>query len=968
MAADSPPGLRRQLGESPPRFSSSALVGRATELDALVVATTLPPALALVQGEAGVGKTRLVAAALDELHPGHRRLVGCSHPMRERFTLGPVLEALRQVGDDGGVAPTRLSPLVGVLRPLLPEIGHLLPSPPDAIGDAIDERHRIWRALRELLCSLGPTVLVLEDLHWADESTGEFLRFLVAEPPGELTLVVTYRPDEVDPSSPLVGLATRLPSDLSLTRLDLEPLGPDDVRSLIGSILGTDEVSEELAAYLHERTAGLPFAVEEVLRLLQDRRDIVKLEGHWARRALERLQVPAAIRDSMLERLAMLGTDARRVVDAAAVMAFPATLDVLGGVAGLAPVRARTALSKATEVGLLQEGPAAQYGFRHALAAQAAYAAIGGSERQRLHLRAAHAIDAAGDAASVARLAHHWKHAGRAKSWARCAEEAATITAARGDHAGAAWALHDALSAPGLGRATQARLGARLGHEASIGLVDRRVVTTLRGLVDDGVFPARVRGRVRCHLAALLHQLGDASGSRAELVAATADLRRDPAGLAYVTNALASPWVLDGHLDDHLAWLDKASAIAAGDPVASERLRADRAMVLVATGDPAGWAEVPERPPPRAPREEKHEWVRICTNLATSAFYLGHHGRARAFVAEGLGASADLDYPRLMGALHTTELLLDWTGGRWTGLEATARRLASSAEDIPAAVQAKLVLGSLRLAAGEVDEAEPILVEATAGARSCGAVPVFAMAAGGLARIEAHRGSGARALTDAIEALAAVDAKGIAAWSAYAAPAAVQALVTGGRSVEAAAWVEKLAGGLAERDAPFAAASLALCRGMVGDDAGDAAASFAGAEAAFAELPAPYWVAEAKARRGDAVMAVDRTVGTDHLLEALSRMEALGATFDGNRIRRDLRRHGVVVPQPWKGGTKGYGAELSPREQDVVDLAAAGLTNVEIGGRLFLSPKTVGHHLERAMAKLGVASRRQLPAARARRG
>ncbi|HUP69047.1 MAG TPA: AAA family ATPase [Acidimicrobiales bacterium] len=1000
MAAEILPAPPRPAGEGPAgegdagegaaRLSSPVLIGRADELADLVASMTRPPALATVEGEAGVGKTRLVSDALlqlGRLHPAPRSLIGHCQALREPFTLGPVVEALRgiiTVGAGGGSRSTAgkagtpsaaravgaLSPLAGVLRPLLPELHDLLPPPPDGVGDVNLERHRVWRALRELLACLGPTVFVLEDLHWADDSTAEFLRFLVTDPPPQLSVVLTYRRDELAPSSPVIGLATRLPAEMSLARLELAPLPPGDVRSLIGSILDAEEVSEELATYVHERTAGLPFAVEEVLRLLQDRRGIVRLDGRWARRALDRLQVPAAIRDSILERLGGLGPDARRVVAGAAVLAAPAPFHLLAAVAGLAPARAATGVTDAVRAGLLVETEPERFGFRHALAAQAAYDAVALPDRRRLHLVAARAIEKAQEPRSSGRLAHHWKHAGKTAAWVRCAEAAAEEAAAQGDHAAAARFLFDALSASGLPRTTLARLGAGLGREAKHALVSPEVVATLRSLIDGDVFSGAQRGEARHNLGALLHQLGDSSGYRAELVAATADLRRHPAQLAFVTNALASPWSLEGHLDEHLSWLDKAAAIAASGAGPAEdataMLLADRAMVLVAVGDPAGWAAQPRPPSAGAPPAEHYEWVRACTNLATSSFYLGHHRRAASFVADGLAASAVLDYPRFIGALRTTELLVAWVEGRWEALARRAAKLAAAADDAPAAVQAKLVLGAHRLATGEVDDAERILLDVVAGASSCGAVPTFAMAAGGLARIGLHRGDAEGACAGALTALEAVAAKGIAVWTGHAMPAAVEALVACGRVDEAGAWVAALGEGLVGRDAPGGAAVLALCRGMVAEGSGapaEAAGHFAEAEGAFAGLPHRYEAARAAARRGACLLVSDagRDAGAARLLHALEIFEELGAAFDGAGARLVLRRVRVAVPRPWRGGTRGYGSALSPREQEVADLAAGGLTNAEIGSRLFLSPRTVGHHVERAMAKLGVSSRRHLP-------
>src|SRR5439155_4065253 len=225
--------------------------------------------------------------------------------------------------------------IAGALRPLVPELSGQLPPALDPLGDTRAERHRVFRAVIELIRALGPVVCVLEDLHWSDDATGDLLRFLVSQLPEELSLVLTYRREDLPSGSAVLGLSTRLPAGVPSTRLSLSPLATEGVRELVGSILRVDEVSDEFALHLHERTQGLPFAVEEVLRLLADRNDVVQKDGRWARRTLDKLVVPAATRDAILERFARLSPNASRVARAAAVVGVPASEELLRSVAGL---------------------------------------------------------------------------------------------------------------------------------------------------------------------------------------------------------------------------------------------------------------------------------------------------------------------------------------------------------------------------------------------------------------------------------------------------------------------------------------------------------------------------------------------------------------------------------------------------------------------------------------------------------
>lgn len=137
------------------------LVGRAAELDRLVAAVSKAPAVVVVEGEAGIGKSRLVAESV--VRPevdGRRFLIGGCNRIREPFPLGPLVEALRGVA--GLLPEVTLTPVTGTLRGLLPELAHVLPERLEPLADRTAERHRLFRGLSDLLGTLGPAVLVVE--------------------------------------------------------------------------------------------------------------------------------------------------------------------------------------------------------------------------------------------------------------------------------------------------------------------------------------------------------------------------------------------------------------------------------------------------------------------------------------------------------------------------------------------------------------------------------------------------------------------------------------------------------------------------------------------------------------------------------------------------------------------------------------------------------------------------------------
>ncbi|MGH3679304.1 MAG: ATP-binding protein, partial [Natronosporangium sp.] len=359
-----------------PGISAPAFVGRGWHLDALEQALSRPPAVVLVEGEAGIGKSRLVQELLvSPRMAGHRALVGVCPPYREPSTLAPVVEALRHAGRP--VSELALSGLGGALRPLFPEWAADLPPLPEPLVDAEATRHRLYRALAELIGSLGVSVLVVEDVQWADDVSLEFLLFLAArlQTSRELSLIVTYRPEDVAEGSLLLRLSSRLPHGVTQTRLAPPPLGVADTAELVSSMLHGTPVSETFAMFLHERTDGVPLAVEESVRLLGDRADLVRRNGRWVRTGLAGLQVPPTVRDSTLERVQRQGVAAQQVLPAVAV-AGPVDEQTLAQVAELPTAQVRTGVSHAVAAGLLQETAGGQLGFRHILSATAVYEAV----------------------------------------------------------------------------------------------------------------------------------------------------------------------------------------------------------------------------------------------------------------------------------------------------------------------------------------------------------------------------------------------------------------------------------------------------------------------------------------------------------------------------------------------------------------------------------------------------------------
>lgn len=938
------------------RLSSPVLVGRKDELDSLLRATTEPPALVVVEGEAGVGKTRLVEEFLDAPGlDGANRHVGDCQSLVEPFPLGPVLEALRTARPDR----TGLGPITGVLRPLLPELSPLLPDSPEPLADRLAERHRLFRALRELIDALGRTVLVLEDLHWADEQTLEFLRFLSPQLPSQLTLVCTRRCEEVAASSVPLSLAAHLPSQTTRLELRLLPLDKNEVRMLAAEILDAEEISQEFVDYLFEGSGGLPFAVEEVLRLLENREDLIQRKGAWVRRSLEDLAVPGAVRDFVLERLAELDPSAQDLVRASAVLGVQAGEELLGKVADLRTERTETALAEALSAALLVEASNNRFRLRHDLARQAVEEAVPSPLRRRFHLRAARELEKERPK-PLARLAYHYRAADRTEEWTVYAEATADRAQSLDDAITAFRFLREALEVETLSSARRAQLASKFLVGAFDSFGEKDAADLVRPLLDDKALPPEVRGELRLHLGRFLCQAGEDEEGYALIREAVDLLHSRPALSASAMAFLAQPSFRAGRFDEYLQWVARAAAEAArsDDRALQIRLSADRACTLLILGDARAWPAIEDIPEPGTEVDEVRQSARASGNLADALLHLGYHGQARELIDKDLATGPGCFREHVIA--RVTSAQLDFVNGNWGGLEERVQLLLDEGEDrLPHHADLQAVQGLLQLARGEVGAAAETF-EYLTEEKLCD-IAIVPWVCGGLARIRLAEERPEAALEAVARAVEIVEQQGVWTWSTDVAPVTVEALLGARRPAEAAKFVHRLAEGIEGRDAPAAGAALRVCRGLLAEAKGDlegAIREYAGAERRWRALPRPYEAARAREYRGRAILVDDPEGGQRRLVEAMDAYRALGAQWDAGRVRATLRQRGFVPPH--RAGRKGYGSELSPREREVVDLASDGMSNREIALSLTVSRSTVEHHVSSAMRKLGASSRHEL--------
>jgi DNA-binding CsgD family transcriptional regulator len=950
-----------------PVISAPAFVGREEEAAALEDALTGPSAVVLVEGEAGIGKTRLLQEVLGRRSVRRRTiLLSTCPPLRQPCTLGPVVDALRQV--TGSVRGLRLTALAGALRPLFPEWVADLPPAPEPLDDATAARHRLFSALSELLAGLRVALLVVEDVHWADDATLEFLLFLRAQQ-ARPSLVVTCRPEDLPDDSLLPRLSSRLAAGEAGLRLVLHPLAVTETASLAASMLSDSGISGGLAAFLHERTDGVPLAVEELVRLMHDRSDLTTHGGEGVRRSQPEIAVPITIRDGVLERCRRLSPDARALLDAAAVLTDPAGEPTLRVVAGLPAGRTGAALAEVLRCGLLAEDELGMMSFRHGLAAQAVYEAMSPPERRRLHLRAGHALERR-PCPSAAQLTRHFREADEPAQWCRYAEEAADLALAAGDETTASGLLHDMLANADLPVRPVVRLIKKMPFASLTGQEPfHDLARTLRGVLEGGVPDPADEADARTLLGRVLLVLGDREAARAELEKAIPHLRHDRVEAARAAILLGWPQDVSWPASMHRQWLDRAGDLSASmAPADRLNLTGERASALLMLGEDDGWSVAAQIPADAAGPAERQHIVKTHLNIGDIAMKCwGRDAEARRRLTLGLELAEAHGYWLYRDVIMATLAHLDWLAGEWDGLARRATALAGQPDLHPLGrLEAILVRGLLHTATGEHARAARDLQLVLKEAQQRAAVDSFIEPAAALARLRLADGRAEEALRLTDEPVEIIARKGIWVWATDIVPARVEALLAAGLPARAAALTAEFAHGLRGRAAPAPQAALLVCEALVAGSRGEhdrAAHTFGRAAAQWQLPPRPYQVLLARERQACCLLAAgDRPAALDILPAVLDGLSGLGARSDAMRVIRTLNEHGVPAKRPWLGGRRSYGAQLSPREIDVVRLVLGGRTNRQIAETLFLSPKTVACHVYSAMRKLNVSNRAALAA------
>lgn len=743
-----------------------------------------------------------------------------------------------------------------------------------------------------------PVLMVGEDAHWADDASLDLIRYIgrrVDRLP--LLLVITYRDDEIGPNHPLQRVLGDLATAPGYRRLSLQPLSEDAVRTLSGGS-GLDPVA------LHRQTGGNPFYITEVLATSGD-------------------SVPATVSDAVLARASRLSPPAREVLNSASVIGARIDGDLLLGLAG--PVIDE--IEECVNSGLLRpDGD--QLAFRHQLARDAIYAAIIPLRRRLLHGRALALLREFPDRQQhLATLAHHAELAGVRAASLDFAVAAARQSADLGAHREAAQQYARALRHAGSLRAEE-RAGlledwsyeCYLTHELSDAIDGRKKALEIWRELGD---PLKEGENLRW-----LSRVSWFAGRNAEAneaaQTALAVLEPLPPGpqLAWAYSNVSQLRMLASDIDGAIAWGDRAIALAEqlGESEILMHALNNVGTARMQTGEPEGQRQL-ERSLSLALDAGLDDHVgRAWVNLSSNAVMLYQLDSASRYLDDGIAYTTEHDLDAFRAYMTAWRAVARLRLGDWPGAE----------------LNCETVLGQPRTVA---------------------TTRIVALTA--LGRLRARRGD-QRAASALAEAAALAEPTGEALRIGPVRAAQAEAIWLAGDISGDAATTRALLATTDQRLDPWVRGEIAWLLIQAGepppldDDlaepyAHQIAGDWSTAAATWEALGCPYEAARARLASQDEAA----------LRSALATFERLGAAPAAAMAHQHLREIGArSVSRGPNRATRDHPAGLTSREAEILALISAGSTNREIAERLYLSPKTVEHHVSAILAKLDVPSRR----------
>ncbi|MFQ6394221.1 AAA family ATPase [Nocardia sp. KC 131] len=926
---------------------SGVFIGRAAEVAALRSAySDASTHTVLIAGEAGLGKSRLVNEFTSRLGADAVVLVGrcCEFG---GLPYAPFLSVLRSLARELGAA--RLAELLPVARPALsrwlPELAAKA-----GLADTDSDRIRLFGEILTVLEQLAltrPVVVVLEDLHWADDSTRELLSFLLANfAQRDLLLVGTYRPAD---SEPLRRLAVGLRRNPGVRLLDPAPLTRHEVGRQLAALLG-HEPEPGAVARAFERSKGIPLFVEALSRSTDD--------------------IPADLSDLLLDFQTGLPPDAEALLRLAAVAGSPIEHALLESATELDEAALDRAVRELTDRQLLSATDTG-YEFRHILIRDAVYDHLLPIERKRLHARLSQALrarcDGPTDDRRIGELAYHAYLADDLSTAIEASWGAATNAAATNAHSERLRHLDRVLElwdrvpdAAGLVDADRLTVLEQAVEACYLGgIVERGIEAAdeALGMVDTNSAPLRA-ARLYYHRAGVKNQSG--TGCEHDLTRALALLPAHPptALRGEVLAELAATRVFGGDSDG--AERDARAAVEVAEQLGAMSLAARcyayLALATVARSDTAvAYFERAHAAATAAADAQTLLTVVLWESAALVA--AGDYIAAIDTIQQGLRAAHETFRFVEAGPI----LLVKWAQaltalGRWT--EALDLIDESFTGQLPPLSRAALLLCHARIvlargdsaaAASSTDTAAGLLGDRPWARRYQLQLHITR------ADIAISTGQPARAADIVAAALRADD---IAThhhevW-------ALLALAT--RIDDIAIDFETQTAAL-----PMTTAVDSAYRAVVSATADNNPRAWDEAVSAWRTLRQPYELARSLLDSAAADLAAGHRATADTALrEATNLAVQLEAPALAGTARELAARAGLAVDDPSRPSAPAASQPstfgLTPRELDVLRLVAKGLSNRQIAAELFISGNTAGVHVSRILTKLGVATRTEAAA------
>lgn len=406
------------------------IVGRASELAALQTLVGEVAAghsrLVLLSGEAGIGKSRLVAALEADAHArGFLVLQGNCFQRDHTSPYAPVVDLIRSflATQPHDVLEASLQPFAQELFPLFPD---LVPPPPTEASlppsGPEQEQRRLFVALTAFFTKLAaghPLVVVIEDLHWSDESSLDFLHYFLRHSTSFPWLVLlTYRSDEGHPA--LSTWLAQQDRERRAQEFSLARLARSDIDAMLTAIFDLSSTTHSaLLNTLYPLTDGNPFFVEEVLTSLRSGGDIFYAEGVWKSKALEHLHIPRSVQAAVQQRSDRLSEAARELLTLAAVAGRRFNVDLLRAVTQQTEEHLLHHLKELLAAQLVVEESEERFAFRHALTRHTIYEHLLKRERKALHRKLAETMEQTYGTALEAHLEDLAEHFLSANVWAK---------------------------------------------------------------------------------------------------------------------------------------------------------------------------------------------------------------------------------------------------------------------------------------------------------------------------------------------------------------------------------------------------------------------------------------------------------------------------------------------------------------------------------------------------------------------